>query len=256
MDDLLTSSREASPPAEIREAMAATGSQQSVQVLAVHAEALRRRLETQQVERENLRFQVQLLQKDANERQPGHFEKMIASLEVENQSRRAVDDEKRALQRQLDELEQLLVEVSKMELKQEAEHHPQEQEEDEDALEELRFESQRLERRLEEAKRYNRELMEDAVAAKPTSAKGIQMTTEPDLTEDPEIDQLLARNEEKLRRLTGEVRDTATAMARQAAARSPPPGHNSSAIDVLTIGAGTDGADVEWHKERSKGSKQ
>jgi len=254
IDDLLTSSREPSPPAEMGEATATNaGTQQQMQVLAVHAEALRRRLETQQVERENLRFQVQLLQNDAREHQPEHFEKMIACLEVENRSRRAVDDEKVALERQLHEVDQLLADL---------EHKAPEEapEEDEDDLEELRWESQRLERRLEEAKRYNRELMEEAVqSAKLATAKGTPLAVAAelaDLSEDPEIDQLLSRNEETLRRLTGEVRDTATAMARQSASRSPPPGHDSSTVNVLTIGVGADGADVEWHKHRSKGSKK
>eukprot|EP00931_Biecheleriopsis_adriatica_P104836 TRINITY_DN79456_c0_g1_i1.p1 TRINITY_DN79456_c0_g1~~TRINITY_DN79456_c0_g1_i1.p1 ORF type:complete len:605 (-),score=153.08 TRINITY_DN79456_c0_g1_i1:193-2007(-) len=254
MDDVLTRSREASP--QVHE-LSQDGPEQAIQVLAVHAEALRRRLDTQQAERENLRFQVRLLQKDAHERQPDHFQKQVADLKVENRSMDAINDEHGQLQLALAEVDDLLARLDdQAHVDGSAKLQAEEDEAGaEEGLTELRLEMRRLEKRLEQVKRYNTQLLEDVERAKLRSAQRALGYSQKDIEaaqiDDPEIDRLIASNEDKLRRLQLDVRDTATAMAKNRAHGSnrPPPGHNSSAVDVLTIGAGCKGEDVEWHGE-------
>merc|ERR1712060_50994 len=71
---------------------------------------------------------------------------------------------------------------------------------------------------------------------------------------DPEIAKLLVDNEESLRQIRCEVRDTATAMgkprkgdtSREVQNFAPAARRGRSTVDVLTIGEGTAG-DSEWH---------
>eukprot|EP00930_Biecheleria_cincta_P045162 TRINITY_DN31134_c0_g1_i1.p1 TRINITY_DN31134_c0_g1~~TRINITY_DN31134_c0_g1_i1.p1 ORF type:complete len:621 (-),score=150.74 TRINITY_DN31134_c0_g1_i1:38-1900(-) len=264
MDEVLTSSREPSPPASD-----SGGARPStpLQVLQVHGEALRRHLETQLVERENLRFQVRLLEKDAREQTQEHFQKLVDDLEVENRSARAIEDESRALTQRSEELDVLMARLKDEVASQVSGATALEArlpEEGED-LEELRWECRRLQKRLDRARDYNRELLEDAERARLQSRSqrgssgagqpSLKQEEEPNDAEDPEMEEMLAQNDLNLRRLQGEFRDTATALAAKSksagVSKKPPAGGRSAdRVDVLTIGGGADGRDVEWHQAR------
>eukprot|EP00933_Yihiella_yeosuensis_P053852 TRINITY_DN5214_c0_g1_i8.p1 TRINITY_DN5214_c0_g1~~TRINITY_DN5214_c0_g1_i8.p1 ORF type:complete len:606 (+),score=157.18 TRINITY_DN5214_c0_g1_i8:79-1896(+) len=265
IDDVLTRSRDPSPLATSEDTAASPHEcdpQQRLQVLTIHAEALRRRLEIQQAERENLKYQVQLILRDRREAQPKHFQEKLAKLQAENRNARAVDDEHSTLTEQVQELDSQLAQLRQQSCSSQDAKTVVAEPVSED-VEDLQFEAKLLEKRLDRAKEYNKQLFQDAERAKLRSAArrcGAPVpeleNTEPQKSEelDPDISELLAKNTAMLTKLHGEVRDTATAMARNASNKSaqarPPPGHRSSAVDVLTIGAGAEGGDVEWHKSK------
>eukprot|EP00439_Symbiodinium_sp_Y106_P051410 s155_g6.t2 len=216
---------------------------QMMQVLVVHAEALKRRLETQQAERDNLRFQLRLLQRDKSERQPSWLEQQVAYLEAENRNSAAVQDESDRLARRLQAVEASLAEhdAEPSKVKAVAEE-AQVQEElsdgekwilwnreleccffrgrlaselDEDDINLARWECRNVERRLEQARSYNRALMEELLVATASRTSAPQPPAEP--------------------------RPSARGRATRGGA----------SVDVLTIGAGPGGEDVEWHKDAS-----
>ncbi|CAJ1338595.1 unnamed protein product [Effrenium voratum] len=201
-------------------------------VLTLHAEALKRGLETQQAERENLQFQVRLLEQDLQERKPSFLELQVSRLEAENRTGAAVRDEHARLKKKLAELEALAnLESEPMgtALKETA-NTPEADEE----LSLARWECRRLEKRLEQARSYNSQLMEEL----PADRSG-----EVSAEEDPEIANLVAQNEQMLSRLRSELRTA----EREAAPPKPPSGRRPrKGADVLTIGAGPSGEDLEW----------
>mmetsp|Transcript_136232 Transcript_136232/g.303506 ORF Transcript_136232/g.303506 Transcript_136232/m.303506 type:complete len:607 (-) Transcript_136232:75-1895(-) len=284
MDDMLTGSREASPEADAgglpsfsAQRLDTCDPERVLRALRAHAGALRERLISQRAERENLRFQMTLLQRDKREAKPAQLRERVELLEAENRSGSAVESERLQLQGRLAEVERQLSELPVAAAAAEAGPPPKADDEDEDVVAELRWENQLLAKRLDSTARYAEQLHQEflrarlqssqrrqleAASSRPSTsagaaADGLSSVTEGgdgEGDEDPEIAKLLGENEATLRRLRGEVRDTATAMARrgqEALAPAPPgPGKRGtqSAVDVLTIGDGA--PDVEWHAAR------
>ncbi|CAE7347443.1 inlA, partial [Symbiodinium natans] len=188
IDEVLTGSSEVAQP---------TGSpRQMMQVLMVHAEALKRRLETQQAERDNLRFQLRLLQRDESERQPSWLEQQVAYLEAENRNSAAVHDESERLTRRMKAVEAALAEVDAEPSQVKAvAAEVQAPEEDEDDLDLARWECRNVERRLEQARSYNRTLMEELCRKRNHDEPLEEASAE----EDPEMANMVSQNTEMLR---------------------------------------------------------
>ncbi|CAE6972929.1 inlA [Symbiodinium sp. CCMP2456] len=243
-DEVLTGSSEAGEPA---------GSpRQMMQVLVVHAEALKRRLETQQAERDNLRFQLRLLQRDKSERQPSWLEQQVANLEAENRNSAAVQDESDRLARRLKAVDAALAELDAEPSKVKAAAEEAQVLEDEDDINLARWECRNVERRLEQARSYNRALMEDLCRKRNRDEPLEEASAE----EDPEMADMVSQNTQTLRRLREEVATASRASAPQPPAEPRPnargrASRGGASVDVLTIGVGPGGEDVEWHKDAS-----
>jgi len=248
--------------------------QPALRMLAVHAEALRRQLETVQADRENLRFQVNLFQKDAREKQPEQLRQRVALLEVENQSARAVDHEHEQLQVRLAETERELTALDAGTIAEEEESLPMAADDPaaEDVLDEVRWENRLLEKRLQRLKQYTGQLHEGVLRARLQSARrqrgdfivgGGEVaipTGDGGEVQPQHLERLASDNEVRLQQLRCELRDTATAMARnrgqppssppRLGASRPSGADNEGVVDVLVLGDASSGSgarDVEWH---------
>lgn len=273
MDELLTQSREPSPDPEgggpsssLR--LAGGDPAETLKLLEVHSVSLWRRLETLQTERENLRFQVRLLERDVEESQPAWLRERIERLELECRSSQAVTSEHDQLQSRLKEVEGALAALESGQAVRQAlggdvEARPTAEPDEEDALEELKMEGRMLEKRLERSQRHVEKLQQEYLRAQLQSShlraeaaygRAASGGPAPDsgtdnADEDPEVTALLAANEARLRQLRDEVRDTATAMARRPAGHRPrePPAEPQEGADVLKLRAGSAGEDLEFH---------
>eukprot|EP00435_Cladocopium_sp_Y103_P070253 s317_g34.t2 len=86
-----------------------------LKVLRLQGEALQRQLETQHAERENLRFQVRLLERDLRERKVDYLEEEVLSLEAENRNQQAVQQEATRLLARRKKLQEAEVESAALE---------------------------------------------------------------------------------------------------------------------------------------------
>lgn len=159
MDEVLTKS-EAPTPESPKEVL---------KVLRLQGEALQRQLETQHAERENLRFQVRLLERDLRERKVDYLEEELQSLEAENRNQQAVQQEttrllarRRTLQEADAELDTAALETGRQipgaNVQSKASMAT---EMDEDDLDLARWECKRLEKRLAQARSYNCQLLQE-----------------------------------------------------------------------------------------------
>eukprot|EP00929_Paragymnodinium_shiwhaense_P075060 TRINITY_DN38383_c0_g1_i1.p1 TRINITY_DN38383_c0_g1~~TRINITY_DN38383_c0_g1_i1.p1 ORF type:complete len:712 (-),score=164.15 TRINITY_DN38383_c0_g1_i1:90-2225(-) len=199
IDDVLRSSRDPSPeilgslPMLDSQKIDLRNPQHALQMLAAHGEALKRRLETLYMTRDNLKFQVRLLERDAKEALPEKLEERIASLELENRSARALDDEQVQLQSRLSEVEEELKKLpaapeqlaaseaggavsskrpgsekeshraSPTPSDASADHHPNAAEDESEVLQELRWENKLLEKRFKRLSQYSEDLAHAAM---------------------------------------------------------------------------------------------
>ncbi|CAK9099957.1 unnamed protein product [Durusdinium trenchii] len=247
MDELLTKSEVQTPDSP----------KQMLKVLALHGEALKRQLETQLAERENLRFQVRLLERDVREREPSFIEKQIAQLEAENHSKVAVLEEfgrltarRSQLQSALADMEGAQVQSPALAALEASSFLAASNEVDDEDLDMARWECRRLEKRLAQARSYNCELLQD-LERKPA------MST--NASEETEVAALVAQNEEMLSRLRSKLRTAqGTQVSPPKVPKAPPPkGRRGGAdvVEVLTIGAGPEGQDLEWQTTRAPARK-
>merc|ERR1712232_14089 len=221
IDDVLTASREASPDVVNIDVRDPAG---TLHMLTVHAEALRRRLETMQMERENLRFQVRLLERGRRETQADGLAAQAARLEEENRTARAVDMEHEDLQRRIADIDAELANVScpmaiaagagfdMSKPAQQGQKRSQadgEQDEDE-TVAELRWENKLLVKRLQQVTRTGEQTHQDMLRTQLQSGLKSQIEavgaasksddpkvggSDSDTSADAEINQLLAQNE-------------------------------------------------------------
>lgn len=269
----------------------------AVRVLSTHAEALRQRLETLRMERENLHFQIRLLKQDGQEAQPDQLQEQVARLELENRSAAAVESEAQQLQKRLAEVERQAAALPPREPATAASPPPPPpapppSDANDETLAELRWENRLLEKKVRSMAMYVDQQHTGMLRARLTSSAGSRASSRPGTARsaasaggglcagglaavaealsvtgenndlDAKVAQVLEGNESMLRKLRDEMRDTATAIARRgtadrsagagvgAAGPAKPPARSGNRVDVLTIGAGQGGRDVEWHKAR------
>eukprot|EP00434_Breviolum_minutum_P006714 symbB.v1.2.005925.t1/scaffold314.1/size231647/4 len=218
-----------------------------LKVLTLHGEALKRQLETQHAERENLRFQVKLLERDLRERKVHFLEQEIQTLEAENRSWTAVKQESERLRRRRGEVEVALAELqTATPAVASASASMVASTDNEDDLDLARWECKRLQKRLSQARAYNYQLLQELEQRSFDESLPSQQKAE------EEVAALVSQNEEMLSKLRSDLRTAQTACAAPAPPARPPPNARrpgADAVDVLTIGAGPDGEDVEWHRK-------
>lgn len=262
IDDVLTQSREASP--EIILSRIPTLDLQSIdrsdpnlarKLLSAHFSALQQCLDTMQIDRENLRFQVRLLQEEHVEQQMEKIRADIERLEVENRSTHAVQSEHAQLQARLAEVDrQLSGSVQTASCQRAGPVNIGDSPEDDDAIDQLRWENSLLEKRLDRMKKFSEQSRHNCLSAqvrsRQSSSQGVHgaKPTE-EIRIDPELHSILADNEAMLRRLHGDVSQTAAGKPLPSSVRGGLAKHmQNSQVDVLTIGSeGSD--DVEWHRK-------
>mmetsp|Transcript_44108 Transcript_44108/g.116688 ORF Transcript_44108/g.116688 Transcript_44108/m.116688 type:complete len:558 (-) Transcript_44108:6-1679(-) len=255
IDEVLTRSRDASPSSpsvpcddvsELLEHGDAEDPKCALDILKSHAESLQYRLDTLQVERENLRFQIRLLEQDGRDDEPARLRAKIEALETENKNSAAVVSERDLLQTRLADLQRGLVDTTGR-----GETPPAESEESEECRE-LRWENSLLEKRLQRVLQYSEQLRSkfssSASPSRCSSRAGLAVARNADLSE------IVANNEIMLRSLSTSVQRTATGNLGQPSA--PASVHASTmasrtsdkaTVDVLTIGAEDGESDLEWH---------
>jgi len=220
-----------------------------------------------------------MLQRDGHDADPKRLKERIALLEVENRNMHAVQNEHAQLQTRFAELERELKACdasSRIESDagtassvsgRDAEHAESDRD---DLLFQLRWENRLLEKRLKRLTEYSNQLSEDAMRARLQSSRrrrgesgsgsttssscGLQVSSSLAGSGVQDLQRLLSENDASIRHLRGEVRDTATALARNGSNPSKPilssrtdGSGKKGAVDVLCIGGGSDGQDVEWH---------
>jgi len=253
IDEVLTRSRDASPSSPsvscdvvselLEHSVDAEDPKCALGILKSHAESLQYRLDTLQVERENLRFQIRLLEQDGRDDEPARLRAKIEALEAENKNIAAVVSERDLLQTQLADLQRGLVDTTGG-----VEMESEESEE----CRELRWENSLLEKRLQRVLQYSEQLRSkfscSASPSRCSSRAGLAVARNADLSE------IVANNEIMLRSLSTSVQRTATGDLWQPSA--PAPVHASTmasrisdkaTVDVLTIGAEDGESDLEWH---------
>lgn len=246
-------------------------------MLAAHTEKLQRRLATVQMDRENLRFQVRLLQQSHHDDQPERLRERLRHLEVENRSAEAVEGEHSQLKARLAEVER---ELESLEGRpptaasvtgSSSASGPSRAPTDvtsEETLDELRWENRLLQKRLLRLQRFSEDLQQDALRARLKSACRSRGEEPMRASRNSEaasysagsssgaaLEELVAGNEKMLLQLRCEVRETATALARgqreqvSLTGRRPAGADEEGVVDVLTLSdlaVGSD--DVEWHE--------
>jgi len=223
--------------------------QRTLHALSIHAEALRRHLELLQMERDNLRFEVRLLQRDAKETAPVGLTEQVERLQEENRAWPAVQGEHTQLKAHIARAEEELSRLNAMPMTKEADlggANVASADVDDGHLGELRWENKLLRKRLQSLSRFTSQLQEHDLRARLESSRGAAVPGE--------IAQLALDNEAKLRRLHDEVRDTATAVAQRdqrvvgdaERTASEDPFH-AKRVDILRLGEDASAHDVEWH---------
>lgn len=249
----------------------------ALQMLAVHSEKLQQRLTTVQMDRENLRFQVRLLQQGHNDDQPERLRERLRHLEVENRSVGAVEGEHSQLKARIAEVERELESLegraptAASATGASSTSGPSRAATDtsEEALDELRWENRLLHKRLLRLQRYSEDLQQDALRARLKSAcrsrgeepmladrNGETAFCSAGSTSGATLEELVAGNETMLLQLRCEVRDTATALARRGqqeqvspTGRRPAGADEEGVVDVLTLSdLAAGGDDVECHE--------
>merc|ERR1712192_291389 len=168
--------------------------------------------ETVQMERENLRFQIRLLEQDAAARTHEQMSSEIARLEAENRNILAVESENSLLKSRLADAEASLSRLrtpsvgNKPSTGGQGEDGSGANPEDEnDVMERLRWENSLLEKRLNSTRKYCDQLVGTAALPAPKKAPDARSL-------ESELNALLARNEAGLRRLQGDVRPLTAAV--------------------------------------------
>lgn len=280
IDDVLTkTSREGSPeiadtgmPVLDSQALDLSDPERALGILTNHADALRQWFDTLRAERENLRFQVRLLQQDEKASEPDEVLQEVKRLETENRNIAAVESENTQLKARLQQLEREQHALPARKISDNGE--------DSDALAELKWENRLLEKRLERLTRYADQLrhgtmrnqgdgkpvglwspatsavaesiLEDVSSPVSQAARGPKVDAGDG--QDVELTAMLADNESLLDKVRGELR-VQTANIDRPTLRSDEceiAGANNSAaqghtVDVLTLDAQVGGEDVEWH---------
>jgi len=286
IDDVLTRSREASPelmdsgmPVLDVHALDMADPERSLTILRNHADALRQWFDTLQAERENLRFQVRLLEEDEKAGAPDEVLREVKRLETENRNMAAVESENAQLKARLEELEREEAALTRGSGSKRGATSA-EAATDSQALDELKWENRLLEKRLERLTSYTEQLRsgtpssraqgaqpagvwspattavaESALEAEGSAAeRGASSAAPGSESQDVELSQLIAENESMLQKVRSEIRvqtanisrpvdrsdDSEIAGARNSHARG-------NAVDVLTLDAAAGGRDVEWH---------
>lgn len=225
--------------------------QRTLHTLSIHAEALRRHLEVLQMERDNLRFEVRLLQRDAKDAAPVGLAEQLERLQEENRAWPAVEGEHTHLKALIAQAEGELSRLNTMPTSKAADLGGAQVAtanslDDDGLLGELRWENKLLRKRLQGLSRHATELQEHDLRARLQSSRSTMVPGE--------MAKLALENEAKLRRLQDEVRDTATAVARrnqqasgdaEASASEDP--LSAARVDVLRLGEGTAAQAEEWH---------
>jgi len=273
IDEVLTQSREASQSPEIAESRIPTFDLQSIDLndparaltlLTTHHAALKQCLDTMQIDRENLRFQVRLLEQDDVAQQVDRLRADVERLEVENRSSEAVQSENAQLQARLAEIEKQLSGTSSKSRPSHTDSvEKQDSLADDDTISELRWENKRLEKRLDQMRKYSEQLRHNFLCAKvrtrdtssPQGASGAKVEAKVKLqddTADPELSTILADNEAMLRRLQGDVSQTVAGKPPHPSAHAGLVKHVQCAqVDVLTL-ASEGSEDVEYHGKASQ----
>jgi len=275
MDEVLTQSRDPSPDASptgglpvLEVQLDMSNPSRTLRKLDVYVDALSRHLEVLQMERDNLKFQLRLLERDGRESCSEGLREQLRAMEEENRNLPAVESEHELLLSRLEKAERELADLQAAEASRaqtpassSAAGLPDDPDlAEDDEVSELRWENQLLRKRLRRMQQYSESLQEDEfrtrlkTGCRPRTGAWLPEHEQEDAAgadEDPEIASLVAANEAKLRDLRGEVRDTATALARKKQAFSGPADPRGVAgVDVLTIGEGLGVEDVEWHGTR------
>jgi len=264
IDDVLTQSREASPEIMDRNRMPTldlqsidlSDAERAKSLLSVHLDALQQWLETVQSERENLRFQVRLLEQDGASQQLEQLSSDIKHLEMENRNDAAVRSEHAQLQARIAAVEAELKAVEETPMKQATTSAKQLDSADSDALAQLRWENQLLEKRLNSMKKYSDQIRQSFVNTRELISRsgGVSefvpvAASNEDGILDTELSRLLEENEAKLKRLQSDVSESAagdnSVSSRRAASRKQP--HQQ--VDVLTLADDRRFEDVEWHSK-------
>merc|ERR1712216_908463 len=172
--------------------------------------ALQQWLDTAQIDRENLRFQVRLLEQDDVAQQADALTADVERLEVENRSSMAVQSEHAQLQARLAEVERQLSAMNRNSTASQGKSGTQEQmaaaeEEDDEEMSQLRLENKLLEKRLDRMRKLSEQtrhsFLSAQVKSKTPPAKGSGASAEEMKIEDSKIDSelssLLADNEAK-----------------------------------------------------------
>jgi hypothetical protein len=262
IDDLLTQSREASPevaesrvPALDLQSIDLSEPDRALALLTSHHTALQQCLDTMQIDRENLRFQVRLLEQDKESQQIDQLHADIERLEIENRNSQAVHSEHSQLQCRLAEVEKALSMAARSAATGTGNSHAQDASEDSDALDHLRWENQLLEKRLNRMKKYSDQLRHNFLSLQVKTRQGSSSHAMKDdsklcaveETVDTELSTILADNEAMLRRLQGDVSKTASGKATQSSVHAGLVKHvQCSQVDVLTL-AEEGSEDVEYH---------
>lgn len=175
-DEVLTQSRDPSPDPDSGNPAG------TLRVLKAHAENLKGQLETLQMERDNLRYQVKLVERDNYEATPVWLKERVELLELEVRAAPAVMSERDSLKARLAEVEHALAEVDRQAMAAPSssssrpgakgietvpEHGA---DDDEDLMEELSWEGKLLEKRLERARQYAGKLKQELLRAQLQSA--------------------------------------------------------------------------------------
>jgi len=198
------------------------------------------------MERDNLHFEVRLLQRDAKDAAPVGLAEQLERLKEENRAWPAVEGEHTQLKSHIARAEEELSRLNAMPTTKAADSGSAQVAVDEGFLGELRWENQLLRKRLQGLSRYTTQLREHDLRARLQTSHGTIVPGE--------IAQLALDNEDKLRRLQDEVRDTSTAVARQnqqsvghAEATASEDPLSPARVDVLRLGEDVAAQDVEWH---------
>lgn len=274
MDEVLTQSREPSPEADsgglpvLEPTLDASDPERTLQKLNVYVEALSRHLDVLHMDRDNLKFEIRLLERDGHESGSEGLGEQLKALEEENKNMGAVESEHQLLLSRLEKAERELADAKA----EEAGRAPSGSAAgpaaevaafaaDDDEMDELRWENQLLRKRLRRMQQYAGNMQEDELrtrlktGGRPRTGAWLaegkdEQGDAAEEDQDPEMTRLVAENEASLRELRGEVRDTATALARKQAFSGPADPRGAAGVDVLKIGEGADSQDTEWHGTR------
>jgi Leucine-rich repeat (LRR) protein len=261
IDDVLTQSREASPevadcnrmPTLDLQSIDLSDPERTTSLLSVHIDALQSWLETIQIERDNLRFHVRLLEQDGASQQREQLTTDIEHLELENRNDGAVRSEHAQLQARIAAVETELKAVEATPVQRSAlSSEKQGYSSGSDALSELRWENQLLEKRLNSMKQYSEQCRNSFTntrqltsSSKVISEAAVRAAPSDEITLDTELSRMLEENEAKLKKLQSDVSKSSVSdlpSQRVASTRQ-----RQQEVDVLTLADDRRSEDIEWH---------
>lgn len=177
------------------------------------------------MERDNLRFQVRLLEQDRQEASPDRLRQTVGNLQLENRNAVAVESEHLLLMAKLEEVQRQLQDgaaegphtlLSRSSLAAAPE--------DDEELDQIRFENRLLQKKLQQARAYSEQLEQDLMRSQ---LKSSQM-----------------RCQTAISREAAALQAAATAASASLPSSSGVP---SSTVDVLVLGDGGEEVD-QWHE--------